>query len=358
MNRPSVRSLVTPLIMGAIVAAILILILTRKPVKPVPPVPEAPTAVRVQAVRAGALPDIVELTGRLAPDEDAVLATRKPGLVRKVHVDKGVRVKAGDLLLELDSTLWTSAVRKADLSLAEAERDLARWKELATSGAVSPTDLDRLQTRRDLAAETVTEARAHLDQCFVRSPADGWIDQRFLSEGEFAPEGAAAYRFVKLNPLKVQFDLPERDGRALTAGLALPFTLDGFPTAKTGLVSFIARAASPENNAFRVELTVPNADEALQPGMIARIAVTRRQYEHALVTPLSAVIPHKDVHVVYVARDGKAVRRIVKLAGLLGEGAIIEDGLREGDEVIVEGNRSLSDGTPVRIMPDGDGALP
>jgi membrane fusion protein (multidrug efflux system) len=358
MNTPTFRSILFPLTLGAIVVGIVFLAISPKPSKPIPIVVEAPTAVRVQAARATSLPDIVELTGRLAPDEAALLATEKPGLVRKIHVDKGVRVKKNDLLLELDSTLWTTAARKAELALADVERELARWKELAASGAVAASDLDRLQTQRDLAVETVAEARANVDKCLVRSPADGWIDQRLLSEGEFAPEGAAAYRFVKLNPINVQFDLPERDVRALALDMALAFTLDDGQTARTGTVSFVARAASPENNAFRVELTVPNTDEALKPGMIARIAVTRRQFEHAIVAPLSAIVPHKDVHVVYVARDGKAVRRIVKLGGLLGEGAIIEDGLQEGDEIIVEGNRTLSDGTAVKIMPADGGAAP
>jgi multidrug efflux pump subunit AcrA (membrane-fusion protein) len=120
----------------------------------------------------------------------------------------------------------------------------------------------------------------------------------------------------------------------------------------------MAKAASPENNAFRVELTVPNEDENLRPGMIARISVVRRLYENAILAPLGAVVPHKDVHVVYIALDGKAIRRMVKLGGLLGENAIIEDGLTPGDAMIIEGNRALSDGTVIAIQPEADGTAP
>jgi RND family efflux transporter MFP subunit len=358
MNKPTPSRLLFPLILIAVAAGIVYLAAAKKPPEVIAPVEERPTPVQVQIVEAVSLPDIIELTGRLAADEEALLATEKPGLVRKVHVDQGVRVKKNDLLLELDSVLWTAATRKSELELAEAERDLARWRELSRSGAVATTELDRLQTRRDLAAEQVVESKAHVDKCFVRSPADGWIDQRFLSEGEFAPEGEAAYRFVRLDPIKVRFDLPERDARAVQPGQSLTFSLDDGATRRTGTVSFVALAALPENNAFRVELTAPNPDETLKPGMIVRVAVVRRHFEKAIQVPLGAVVPHKDVYVTYVVKDGKAVRRVVKLGGLLGDNTIVEAGLQPGDRVVVEGNRTLSDGSAVRVIQAGDGAAP
>lgn len=290
------------------------------------------------------------LTGRIEGMSELDLATEKAGRVVKLGADKGDRVKAGDVLLRLDDRVWKAALERARLALKEAERDLARWEELSRSGAVSASDYESMKTRRDQARTARDEAEALVSQCVVRTPVDGVVDERLLDEGEYANEGMLAFRVVAMDEVKLLVDVPEREIAAVHAGEPMEFTVDALGGAAfTGTVSFVSVAASRENNAFRSESIVSNPDHRLKPGMMARVRLERQGREETIVLPLNAIVPKKGEYFVFIADNGQAVRRRVNLDAVLGEEAIVSKGLKGGESVILEGNRTLSDGMPVVI---------
>ncbi len=348
MKKPS--RLVVIVILAVVVIAIILLVIIRKP-KEKTVRPEArPVPVAVRAIMPRPLPDIANLPGRVEADVDVTLGAEKPGAIMEIAVEKGDAVAAGQLLLRLDDRTWVALYDKSEIDLREAQKDLDRWEELKKAGAVSVNDYEDIRTRQELARIARNEAQVQLDRCRVQSPIAGQVADRFVERGAYATEGMPLFRVVRIDPVKVRVDIPERDIRAVTNGQPAELTADALPGVLfTGRVSFVAPAAGRDNNAFPVEITIPNPDHRLKPGMIARVRLERRVWPDAIAVPLTAVVPQKGEYVVFIHRDGKAERRLVQIEALLGNEAVLATGVNAGEEVIVEGARSVMDGSPVAV---------
>ncbi len=342
--------LITAMLVLIVVSAIL-----RREEPDLEPPPEKANPVHVTTVETRAVTDLIRLPGRIEPDLRAQLAVDKGGRIVEIHADKGDRVSADQLLLRTDDRTWRAMLENAEIEMREAEKDYKRWNELARTGAVSTSEYDAVRTRLDRARVQRDEARVHVDQCEVRSPVDGIINERFVEVGEHAPEGAAVFELVVSNPAKLILNIPERDIGAVEPDADIAFTVTVLNNAAfTGTVTHIAEAAHPANNSYRVEVTVPNEDRKLRPGMIASAELLRARHDEAVVVPLSAVIPRQGEHFVFLAEADRAVRRLVKIDRILGADVILADGLQPGEELIVEGHRELIDGSLIERVPDED----
>ncbi len=317
--------------------------------------PERPIPVHTMVVERRDVSDRVHLPGRIDPDLRAHLAVAKGGVIVEVLADKGDAVEEGQLLLRIDDRTWRAMLAQAEIELREAEKDERRWRELVETGAVSASDFDAVRTRAERARVQADDARTHVEQCEVRSPATGRINARLVEVGEYAPEGGAVFELVVNDPVRLTLDVPERDIGALALGDELAFrVLVLGDDERTGKITHISEAASPLNNSFRVQATVPNPDRRLRPGMIATAVIERARREGAVLAPLSAVIPRRGEHFVFVADEDRAVRRLVRIDRILGTEAVLASGLSEGDELIYEGHRELIDGAAIERMPQAE----
>lgn len=306
---------------------------------------ERPTPVEVRVVERETVTDRVRLPGRIEPDIRSRLAVDKGGRVTAIFANKGDKVERDQVLLQLDDRTWRALERQAEVEYRAAQREWQRWQELATVELVSTGELDRVQTRYERAEAQWEDARVHVEQCVVRSPGEGWINSRWLEVGEYAPEGAAAFEWVVLDPVRITLDVPERDIQAVQQGRELVFNVTALGAQHfTGTVQRVAAAAAPGNNSFRVEAQAANPGYTLRPGMIATVRFERARREDAVVVPLSAVLPRKGEHFVFVAEHDRALRRLIRIDRILDAQAILADGLEPGEELIIEGHRELLDG--------------
>jgi len=319
---------------------------------PPPPEPERAVPVTVWRVAPRAVTNVVTLTGTVEPAQRVTLAPEQPGRVAARPAGRGDPVAAGQLLLQMDDALARSAVQQAELNLREAQRDYERQFALEKTGAVALSDFQRMETRRDLAAAQLDEARTRWAQCRITAPTNGTLDDHRLEVGDYAKDGEPAFVLLVMEPLKIVFDVPERDVAALAPGRRLAFTVPAAGGARgEGEVTFVAREASDANRAFRAELTVTNASAALRAGMIADVALPRAVWADAVALPLAAIVPQQGQHLVYVARAGRAERRRVDIAALLETEALLASGVAPGEEVVLDGNRALSDGALLKVAP-------
>lgn len=336
---------------GLVVLLIVLLASMKPPAEAVEAETERPVAVRVMEVVPRSVPDVIELPARIEPEKEAQLPAERAGRVVERLAEKGDAVKTGQVLLRVDRRLWEAAHRRAEIEARDAERDLERWKELEKTGAVSASDYEAVVRRQESAQIALDEARVFMDQCEVRAPFAGVIVDRYVEVGDYANEGQAVLKLVRLDRVKLAFDLPEQDIVSLKPGQVMDFTLavlSGRPF--TGTVSFVSSQASRDSNSFAVELEAGNEDGALKAGMIARVSLVRRIREGALVVPLAAVVPRKGEHYVFTVRDGRAMRRRVLIGAMLGHEAVLDAGIDPGDLVVVEGHRGLQDGLPVEVV--------
>jgi membrane fusion protein, multidrug efflux system len=336
----------------AVVAALIVVFARiKKPEEDVSVEKERPVAVRVVEMAPRRVPDVIQLPARIDPVQAAQLPAERAGQVVERLVDKGDVVEAGQVLLRVDNRLWDAAHRRAAIEARDAAKDLARWKELEKTGAVSASDYEAIVRRQEAAEIALQETQVFLDQCEVRAPFAGIIVDRFVDLGDYANEGQAVLRLVRLDRVKVAFDVPEQDIVSVEPGQEKPFTLAALPGREFGgTVSFVSSQAARESNSFTVELEADNADGALKAGMIAQVSLLRRMREAAVVVPLAAVVPRKGEHYVFVVADGRAVRRRVLIGAMLGHEAVLDGGVAVGDRVVVEGHRGLQDGMAVTVF--------
>lgn len=316
--------------------------------KATPPPEEKAFPVQVVSITPRTIDDSLRLPGRLEPSLRTRLATDKGGRVTEISADRGARVTAGQILLRIDDRVWRTHFEQAEIEWREAVKDFDRWEPLNQTGAVSAGEFDAVRARRDRAAAMREQTALQVKQCEVRSPVAGVINDRYVEVGEFAPEGAAVLELLVTDPMKLIARIPESESVVLQPGALLPFSVATLGSAvHTGTVSHVADAAAPQDNSFRVEALAPNHDGRLKGGMIATVDLPRGRRDNAIIVPLAAVIPRKGEYFVFLARDDRAERRLVRIDRIIGSEAVLSSGLAAGDLLIVEGHRTLVDGARI-----------
>ncbi len=341
-----------------LVVLLVLLILLMKAIKPAKPqtlaAVEDAMPVSVLVVHPTNTADVVLLPALVEANVDALLAAEKAGRIVAIKADRGDRVEKRQLLLQIDDRIWQANLRQASIAAEEARKNHERFKQLQASDAVADSEFDSIERAFIQADSMAEEARINIEQCRVASPIAGIVNDRFVETGEYVQSGTPVFQVVDEATVKVVAQIPEKDIFSIRPGDRLRFTVQPLPNRVfEGEVTFVAAQADSRNNAFRTEITIENPDATLRPGMIAQVEFRRGTKANMVSLPMSAVLPSKGDHIVYLAKDGQAVRRRVLLESITRQRALVSAGLEEGDRVIVEGNRTLSDGQRVEAIEPG-----
>ena len=306
--------------------------------------------VRVRVVEARDITDTVVLPGRIEPFANIRLSAEKAGRVVELLADKGEAVKAKQVLLKVNDSMWRNTLARAELVSRDAERDYRRWEQLKKTGSVADSDFDAVARAKDLARVALDQARTDVSNCLIRTPVPGVVDDRYVDVGEYVHEGGPVLKVVDIDRVKLILDVPERDVLNVKVGQEVSFSLSALPGREfAGKVTFVSSAADASSNSFRAEVTTVNNDHAMKGGMIAEAPLARGTRKGVIVLPIAAVMPRKGEHVVFVVESGRAVRRVVIVEPISGHEAVVSSGLESGETVVVEGHRSLQDGLSVEI---------
>jgi len=351
LKKPSPAGMILWAVLAAVAAVSAVLALLPKEAETAPASEEAAVAVTVQTVRAATIPDTIVLPGRVEALHRADLSAETGGRVVRLPVAKGMRVNAGDLLLQLDDRIARAQLRRAEAEHADAVREARRFTELQSTGAVSTSDFERVVMRRDLAAAALAAAQTGVDQCTIESPIDGILDERDIEVGEYVVEGVPVLEVVDVARVKIAVDVPEDSIGAVETGMTIPFRRAGAETdPRSGEVVFAAESADAASHTFRVELEADNGDGRLKPGMLVNVPLQRAVREDAIVAPLHSIVPKRGDDVVFLAEDGRAAARVVRIDSIIDSDAVIASGLEAGESLIVAGQRTLQDGQRIEVQ--------
>lgn len=325
---------------------------------------ERSVPVTVASVQVGSLSEILELTGTVQPWDTYSVTTEVSGRVEEIHVQEGDWIEEGQVLLELDRTKRELELRtrRAQLEQGMVELDfarkrLARADALLQRGAISQSEVDTLNERVKVAqagvevAELAIESMEEdLNDTLVTSPVAGQITSRFVSIGEVVGPMAQLFTVLELNPVKVLTEITEPYLLEITAGQGVRIRFDAIgQDVFTGIVHRIHPVANAQSSAFPLEISLRNGLRQLLPGMVARIELKGKVFREVTHVPLEAVVNSEGSNLLYVVRDGKAHRQEVEVVERLDGRAIVEGQLTEGESVVVQGNRNLTDLTPVEV---------
>lgn len=318
--------------------------------------------VEAATVRSEPLQSSLSTVGTTRADESVILRPEVAGRIVKLPFAEGERVKQGDVLFALDDSVPRAAVAEAEATLVNARLADKRASDLGERRLIPQSDIDTLRSQLGVAQARIASARATLGKYTIRAPFDGVIGLREVSAGEYVSPGQALVSLVRLDPMEVDFSLPENQLANVKPGQPLRLTVDAYPGETfTGTLAAIDPVIDINSRSAKLRARIDNSDYRLRPGLFARVELgTGEANQTGLMIPEQSLLQQGEERFVYRVVDGKAVRTVVQ-TGLRLPGKIqVISGLSEGDQVISAGQAKpmMFDGAGVMVMPTGDEADP
>ncbi|MFP6563381.1 MAG: efflux RND transporter periplasmic adaptor subunit [Myxococcota bacterium] len=330
-----------------------------------------PTPVMTVAVRAIDLTDHILATGQLVAKAEAEVSAQVSGQVTAVAVEEGSAVLPEAVVLQIDPerrglelASQEARVAQARARLGEAERSLGRIQKLHTRNAVSKAQLDEVETELRFARAGLEAAAAQLGlaaralaDATVQAPFAGWIARRYVNVGEYVGEGQKLFDLVALDPIEVEFHLPEADSSRVHVGVPVKVSVAPYPSERfDAVVTVVSPTIDPRTRTLRVKATIDNSDGRLRPGLFARTDLGVAQRTGVLMVPEDAVLQRADGSVLFVMDGDDRVRRLRIETGIYHEGLVeIQADVAVGDFVVVRGQGELIHGSSVSLR-NADGS--
>ncbi|HTR64135.1 MAG TPA: efflux RND transporter periplasmic adaptor subunit [Terriglobales bacterium] len=318
-----------------------------------------PTAVTTIVAQRAEWPTTLSVIGTVAAIQGVTVSADLAGTVDKIHFDSGQWVHEGDVLVELDTRQ-----ERAQLAAAEADRDLAhinygRTQELVKQGVVAKNEYDNVEAQQKATEARVGEMRATIARKTIRAPFSGVLGIRQVNLGQYLAAGAPVVSLQALNPVYVNFGVPQQNLAQVKAGRTLRITSNGLPgVVFNGRVTAVDSVISEETRNIQIQATLSNPGGKLRPGMFVEVALSLGADRQVIPLPASAInyAPYGDsVYVVTDLKDktGKTFRGVrqqfVKVDGSRGDQAAVISGINPGDEVVTAGVFKLRNGAAVVV---------
>jgi membrane fusion protein, multidrug efflux system len=271
------------------------------------------------------------------------------GRITDIMFKEGERVTKGATLVRLAPSINTADVQQARANLTLAQSKYDRAVDLASRNFISGQARDEAKNNLEVAQAAFALASAKLAKTELKAPFSGLIGLRVVSVGDYVKEGADLVNLESIDPLKVDFRVPETFLKQVQVGQSVEVTLDALP-GKTydGKVFALNPLVDAAGRAIVIRAQVRNQDTSLRPGMFARVRLITREEKEAMVLPEQALVPQGNEQYVFKVVDGKVARVKVE-TGQRRDGKVeIVAGLAKGDEVVTAGQLKLRDGVQVR----------
>ncbi len=309
----------------------------------------APSAVPVQVVEVApqTLTERLSTTGTVRANEDVELVAEITGKVAAIHFREGSRVAAGELLLEIDDTQLRAERERAAYRLSLAERSEERQRRLLDEGLVSQEEYDFALNELNVLRAELELVEARLEKTRIQAPFEGTIGLREVSPGSYLTPQTRIATLQDVNPVKVDFSVPEKYVRHLKVGATVQFRTKGSDETYTGTIVAVEPLVDLDTRSLTVRARCPNPGGALVPGAFADVEIVVRRIEDALAVPNRAVIPELGGKKVFVYEDGQAQPRAVRTGLRTAELVEVTEGLQPNDRVIVTAIQRLRPGLAV-----------
>ncbi len=310
-----------------------------------------PMPVETAEVRVAAAEQQLAAVGSLQSNESVMVSSEVAGRVVRIAFREGSRVKAGDLLFQLDDAVLKAQLDQARANLALHEADYRRAEALLADDAISQQERDTAYALWQLDKAAVALAEAQWRKTRIRAPFSGTVGLKRVSPGDFVQPGQPLVNLEQTDILKVEFPVPEKYAGQVTEGMAFVLTTDGAPQVTTGRIYALNPQVNPDSRSLQVRGRLDNADGKLLPGLFARVKLTLKRTEGALFIPEQAVIPQAGANLVFKVVDGKAQMVPVRLGQRRTGWVQILEGLSAGDVVVTGGHQKIGPGSPVMPIP-------
>jgi RND family efflux transporter MFP subunit len=341
-------------------------------------------------------------TGTLAAYDQATISAKIPGRLRSITVDLGSIVRQGQVVANIEPQDYQLRLQQAEAALAQARARLGlspegtddrvkmeetapirqaravldeallkrdRAEALLKQGVIARAQMDtaeaeykvalsryqdaeeEVRNRQALLLQRRSElelARKQLSDTGIRASFDGVVEEKQASLGEYIAAGAPVVTIVRMNPLRLRAEVPERDSRSVRSGQLVRVTVEGDSSVYTGRITRLSPTIGADNRMLVVEAEVAN-DGQLRPGSFARVEIVTDDKSMSVIAPSSAIVSFAGIEKVIIVEDGKAVEKPVTIGRRRTDVVEILSGVNVGEAVVLEpGN--LQTGQPVSVV--------
>jgi membrane fusion protein (multidrug efflux system) len=319
-----------------------------------------PEPVTTAVARKETWESLLTAVGSLEAVQGVIVTAELSGKVERIGFEPGTKVKTGDLLVQQDISAENAQLRAAEANLTLAKIDLERKSKLLAQKTISRSEYDNAEAQYKQAAAQADNIRAAIKKKTIRAPFDGRLGIRLINIGQVLKEGDAIVSLQSIDPIFVNFSLPQQQLAQVNAGLVVQVTADALPgQVVAGKITAINPQVDAATRNIQMQATVANPEERLRPGMFVNVAVVLPARKDVLAIPATAVLyaPYSDsVFVVEEKKEekngqpGRVVRqKFVRLGEKKGDYVAILSGLEEGDTVVSTGVFKLRNGQSVVV---------
>jgi len=306
----------------------------------------------VVTATASELPRTLAAVGSLKSPDTTTVASEFPGTLVAIEIPEGRYVEAGHLLARLDDAEVRAVLSVARARLTNAKARLARLRSLRASSVSSQQALEDAVAECDAAQGEVDEAETRLRKSEIRAPFAGILGLRQVNQGQYIGPGDPVVEITRIDPLELEFGLPQRYAGELEVGQPVLGTVGECGQRFEARVNAIDPRVDRATRAVRLQAAVPNPGGKLLPGMDVRVRLVVGAISDAVVIPQEAIIRQGTKHLVYVVdAEGKARQREVTLGTFFVDGVHVATGVAPGDTVVVGGHQKLGPGAPTAPQP-------
>ncbi len=290
-------------------------------------------------------------TASLEAEEEANVATKASGVVTRIFVEEGDRVREGQPLAKLDGERLALELARTEVNLNKLKREHDRNEELYKKQLISIEEFERIKSEYDTQQAAYNLAKLELDYTTVRAPISGIVSQRFIKVGNTLQMNEPTFMVSDFDPLLAIMYAPEKELGKLKASQVAHLTVDALAgTIFTGKIKRISPIVDATTGTFKVTIEVDDESRQLKPGMFGRVRIIYDTHGGTLLVPKEAIIEEDSESSIYVVQDSQAFRKIIT-PGYEDERYMeILAGIEEGMQIITAGQGSLRDSARVEVI--------
>lgn len=312
-----------------------------------------PQVVQAMKARQDNWQDKIQATGSLSANQGVVVSPETSGMVTEILFKSGDYVEKGTLLVQLDPSVDQAAL---DSALSQIPLDKSQYKralDLYKKNVGSKQDLDTAQANLAQAQANAAKARAELALKSIEAPFSGQLGLRKIDVGDFLNAGTPIVSLEEIDPMRVEFTVPQRYVPKIKSGEKVVMTSDSYPGRTfTGTVYATDSTLDTNTRSIGVWASIPNDDHSLTPGSFVNVTLYTGEPKEVVVIPQQAIVYNDVSDFVYVVESGKAVKSDVKVTQTEGKWVSVT-GIKSDDTVVVSGQNKLIDGIAVKpVMVD------
>lgn len=300
------------------------------------------------------LEDKITATGTVAADEEVELRSEASGKVVDISLEEGKAVQKGDLLLKINDKELQAELKRTNHQLNLASDREQRQRRLLEKGGISQEDYDASLNEVNVLEAEVDLIEARIEETEVRAPFDGLVGLRYVSEGSYISPETRIASLQSIDPVKIDFSVPERYAGVVDEGNRISFTVQGVEDQFSAEIYAIEPNIDDDTRTLQLRARGSNPTGQLFPGAFANLELILEKIEDALLIPTTTIIPEMDQQKVFKYSNGTVSEQTVNTGIRTSESIQVLDGLSPGDTVLTTGLLQVRDGMSVQINETGE----